>query len=138
MASNDDKIDNLTKLVEGLKAELGEIRKKVEDGKEPDKHPKKPDKDWALLLALWPFCGLTSFGFGNPLLLPLGLRLAAARTLMLHRTLERAATISKAWAKRDDDDKSDRPEQLLKWIVSRTPDEKKAVVEMMRAFWSNK
>lgn len=130
----------VTALKEGqekLQCEVLDIKKKV-DGKKGSK--KEWDCDLTYAAALAPLCGLSSWGFGSPFFLPYGLRLAAARTLVLHRALERAATISKQMAKCDEDDscEPDDKEHLFKWFFSRTPDEKKAMFELMQSYWKNK
>jgi hypothetical protein len=122
--AQDDKLDALTKQIEALSKKVDEL------AKGSDKESKKDsDSDLAAAAALLPLYGLT---FASPLLLPFGLRLAAARTLVLHRALERAATITKELAKGGGDDK----DQAFKWMMTRTPDEKKALVELMKMFWS--
>ena len=86
--------------IEKLQSEVADIKKKVDGKKEPKK---EYDSELALAAALAPLCGLSAFGFGSSLLLPFGLRLAAARALVLHRALDRAATITKELAKAGDE-----------------------------------
>jgi hypothetical protein len=122
-----------------LMTELHKLSAKVDDLKKQIDHAKEPKNggDLAFAAALLPLCGLTSFGFGNPLFLPFGLRLAAARVLVIQRALERAAKISGELAKAGagTTHKSDRMEQLLDWVVEREPKDREALVKFMRAFW---
>ena len=84
--------------IKNLNTKLDDLKAKVEsDRKDPDKESKKElDSEMAAAAALFPLYGLT---FASPLLLPFGLRLAAARALVLHRALERAAKITGELAK---------------------------------------
>jgi hypothetical protein len=122
---------------EKLQSEIADIKKKV-DGKKESK--KGWDSDKAYVAALAPLCGLSSLGFGSPLFLPYGLRIAAARTLVLHRALERAAEISKALAKsgEDHEHEPDDKQHVFKWFFSRSPEEKKAMFELMQSYWKDK
>jgi hypothetical protein len=122
---------------EKLQSEIADIKKKV-DGKKETK--KEWGGDLAYAAALAPLCRLSSLGFGSPLFLRYGLRLAAARTLVLHRALERAATISKELAKSGEDHEFEPDDKLhiFKWFFSRSPDEKKAMFELMQSYWKDK
>ena len=123
--------------IEKLQSEVADIKKKVDGKKEPKK---EYDSELALAAALAPLCGLSAWGFGSPLLLPFGLRLAAARTLVLHRALDRAATISKELAKSGDESSptSDDGMHILKWFFSRSPEEKTAMFEALKSGWTSK
>jgi hypothetical protein len=94
----------------------------------------------ALAAALAPLCGLSTWGLGSSLFLPFGLRLAAARALVLHRALDRAATITKELAKAGDESPptSDDGMHILKWFFSRSPEEKTAMFEALKSGWTNK
>jgi hypothetical protein len=72
--------------------------------------------------------------------LPFGLRLAAARALVLHRALDRAATISKELAKAGDESAptSDDGMHILKWFFSRSPEEKTAMFDALKSGWTSK
>jgi hypothetical protein len=122
--------------IEKLQSEVADIKKKVDGKKEPKK---EYDSELALAAALAPLCGLSTWGF-NPLLLPFGLRLAAARALVLHRALDRAATITKELAKAGDESAptSDDGMHILKWFFSRSPEEKTAMFEALKSGWTSK
>jgi hypothetical protein len=77
---------------------------------------------------------------GSSLFLPFGLRLAAARALVLHRALDRAATITKELAKAGDESppSSDDGMHILKWFFSRSPEEKTAMFEALKSGWTSK
>jgi hypothetical protein len=94
------------KAFEDLKNEIRELKQKGAK--------KELDSDLALA-ALMPLFGMTPF-CGTSLFLPFGLRLAAARALVLHRALNRAATISKALAKVGDEDGLDVEDLVEKFF----------------------
>ena len=123
--------------IKHLSTKLDELKKEVEQDKGSKDSKRGLDGELAFAAALMPFCGMTSLGFGNPLFLPLGLRLAAARTLMLHRALERAAKISGELAKAGAGkaQTSDRLEQLFDRILARKPEDREALVKLARIFW---
>lgn len=123
--------------IEKLQSEVADIKKKVDGKKEPKK---EYDSELALAAALAPLCGLSTWGLGSSLLLPFGLRLAAARALVLHRALDRAATISKELAKAGDESPptSDDGMHILKWFFSRSPEEKTAMFEALKSGWTSK
>ncbi len=128
----------LTLEIKHLNTKLDDLKKQVEQDMGSHKESKKGfDGELAFAAALLPLCGMTSFGFGNPLFLPFGLRLAAARTLVLHRALERAAKISGELAKAGGGtaETSDRLEQLFDRILARKPEDREALVKLARIFW---
>jgi hypothetical protein len=123
--------------IKHLSTKLDELKKEVEHDKGSKDSKRGLDSELAFAAALMPLCGMTSLGFGNPLFLPFGLRLAAARTLVLHRALERAAKISGELAKAGAGtaQTSDRLEQLFDRILARKPEDREALVKLARIFW---
>jgi hypothetical protein len=123
--------------IKHLSTKLDELKKEVEQDKGSKDSKRGLDGELAFAAALMPLCGMTSLGFGNPLFLPFGLRLAAARTLVLHRALERAAKISGELAKAGAStaQTSDRLEQLFDRILARKPEDREALVKLARIFW---
>ena len=131
-------LNELMTEIKNLSTKLDELKKQVEQDKGSAKDSKRGlDGDLAFAAALMPLCGMTSLGFSNPLFLPFGLRLAAARTLVLHRALERAAKISGELAKAGAGTapRSDRLEQLFDWILARKPEDREVLVKFARMFW---
>jgi hypothetical protein len=59
---------------------------------------------------------------------------------VLHRALDRAATITKELAKGGDEcpPSSDDGLHILKWFFSRSPEEKTAMFEALKSGWTNK
>src|SRR5262245_6721484 len=140
-------ITKLNKEVEGLTNEVADLKKKAPgeaakasngaSGKGDEN--KEPDPDLADLLALVSLCGFVPFSFGAPALLPLGLRIGAARTIALGRALERAASASSELAKTRDGGTgaADLMQHLFKAMLSQTPDERRILVETLRRFWQS-
>ena len=140
-------IKTLTENVAALSKDVGELKKKVDGDKRsaPDLSdlaallpllammPTGPWSRWWLLTML----GGPMAGCGTPALMPAALRIAAARAVLISRSLEHAAKVTDALSKGPSEaaGRQDFMEQLFQGILSRPPADRKIVAEFMRSFW---
>jgi hypothetical protein len=121
--------------IKKLSTQVEDLKAKVEGEKKgSDKEAKASDSDLAYAAALLPLYGMT---FASPLFLPFGLRLAAARALVLHRALARAAKVTGELVKAGDGtgQKPDVVDQLFEGILSRSTADREAVAKFVRSVW---